>query len=162
MRACLVALALLLAAVFAGDVRAKEAHALPPEFAQVLASAEKVEIYSLEPWFDEDTKEAKWHGVVLLGHATLSGDKARKAATQFNLAVTGWDGATSMCFEPRHGLRVESDGHVYDFVLCYDCNKLEYYRDDKRVAGISASGSSKVLNKLLTDAKVTLSGSVDD
>src|SRR5436190_7789418 len=142
------------------DSRASEDSSLPPDVAKALASADRVELYSLEPWFDEDTKEAKWHGYVLLGHTTLSGDKAKLAVREFESTIKGAD--SSACFEPRHGLRVESAGHAYDLLLCYQCDALALYVDDKFVRKYGAHGSPKVLNKLLGEAKVPLSQSGDD
>ena len=162
MRACLAALPVLLLGCFAGDARAGAANSLPTDAAQALHSAKQVELYSLEPWFDEDTKETKWHGYVLLGHATLSGDKARQAAAQFEAAISAKAPPKLDCFEPRHALGVESGGHRYELLLSYECHALEVYADGKRVGRLVAARSSASLDKLLRQAKVPLSQSASD
>jgi hypothetical protein len=160
MRAILAVVCLLAIAAIFWDARASDDSALPPDVAKALHSATKVELYSLEPWFDESAKESKWHDYVLLGHTTLSGDKAKLAVKEFESTIKGPN--VSACFDPRHGLRVESAGHVYDLLLCYECNGLAIYVDDKYLKKYGAMGSPKVLNKLLSDAKVPLSQSASD
>jgi len=160
MLACLAAIPALLAANLAGSVDA--AKTLPPEAAKALHAARQVELYSLEPWFDDDTKEAKWHGYVLLGHTTLAADEAKQAVAQVDAAITAAAKKQASCVEPRQALSVESEGHKYDFLLSYDCHSLEVYGDDKKLATLAAAGSPAALNKLLAQAKVPLSQSAGD
>jgi len=163
MRACLAALPVLLVATSFSDARAGAAAAtLPKEAAQALHSATQVELYSLEPWFDDDTKEPKWHELVVLGHTTLKTDKAKAAVAQVEAAIKAGAGKSAACVEPRQGLRAESGGHAYDFLLSYDCHSLVVYIDDKKVATLPAAGSPAALDKLLKQAKVPLSQSASD
>ena len=150
MTACLAALLLA-----AGNV-------LPADAMQALHSAPTVELYSLEPWFDEGAKEPMWHGYVLLGHVTLSAGKAKTAVAAIDAAIQSGEGHKSACVEPRQALHVASGGHAFDFLLSYDCHSLEVYRDDRKLASLAAGGSPKVLDKLLSEAKVPLSKSASD
>jgi len=160
MRACLAALPLLVAC--AGSAFASPANTLPPDADKALHSATQVELYSLEPWFDDDTKETKWHELVLLGRATLTAEKAKAAVAQIDAALKAGAGKSAACVEPRQGLSVESAGHRYDFLLSYDCHSLEVYVDDKKAATLAAGGSPAGINKLLAQAKLPLSKSASD
>ena len=160
MHACLAAVSALLAAALANPQ--PSANALPPGAAKALHEATQVEIYSLEPWFDDDTKEAKWHGYVVLGHATLAADKAKQAVAQVDAAIAAAAKKEVACVEPRQALSVQSEGHTYDFLLSYDCHSLEVYGDDKKLVTLAAAGSPAAMNKLLVQAKLPLSQSAGD
>ncbi len=49
-------------------------------------------------------------------------------------------------------LRVTANTHQYDFLLCYQCQRMEVYRDGVRIVSRNAKGSPAALNALLTDA----------
>jgi len=163
MRTCL-ATALLVASLagFAGDSSAVTANTLPPEVSKALGSAKKLELYSLEPWFDPSTEEEQWHDNVLLGKTTLSADKAKLAVTELNTALKAWDGKPPICEESRQAIRIESEGKKYDLLLGFECHGLSIYRDDKLIVQLGIGGSPRPFNKLLTDAKIPLSQSGSD
>ena len=58
------------------------------------------------------------------------------------------------CYIPRHALRINADGHAYDYLYCYYCNVMNVYEDGKHVAELFASGSPDTFNALLTAANV--------
>src|SRR4051812_43619303 len=61
-----------------------------------------------------------------------------------------------MCFDPRHALRVTANSHTYDLLLCYECQQLDVYEDDKRLLHLGATGSPEVLNALLMQLSIPL------
>ena len=157
-----LAISLFLLAGLVGTADASPGHALPADLAKILHEAKQVELYSLEPWFDEDAKETKWHGFVLLGHATLTAADSKLAVAALDSAIKAAKGGDQFCFEPRHALRFESGGHKYDFLLSYECQQLEVFRDDVGVASLGAAGTPAALNRLLKAAKVPVSQSASD
>jgi hypothetical protein len=112
--------------------------------------------YSLNPASSQDDSDKKLYGWRILGKVELDNAEAKKAAGAFQDAVAGWDGLRARCFEPRHAIRLNSNGHTYDYLLCYTCSQMAVYEDGKPISGVGAMGSPDVLNSLLTDAHVPL------
>jgi hypothetical protein len=142
----------LLAAIFLsfGMARAVDVppNVLTPELQHVLNSARSAVLYSLDPNLDRRSGEL-FCGVRVLGKARLQADETRRAADAFASAVSNWKGVTAECFNPRHGLSITSDGHRYDFVLCYECQQIAIYRDGNDVSELGATGSPATLNAIL-------------
>jgi hypothetical protein len=153
-------------------------NSLPAEVTAALREADKGTLYSIKHReLDDDDKEidaiaAKSKGLPtpvpeptpelldeyeILGKVELDKAKLNIVANEFRSALDHWNGTENACFNPRHALRIESGGHVYDLVLCYECKQLEIYEDGAEIRGDwGAGGSPAVLNKILTDAKVPL------
>jgi hypothetical protein len=162
MRALLATLLLL--GLLGLEAQAGSKRTLPPDVAKALHDAQRVELYSLEPWFDPDAakQEAMWHDFVLLGHTTLSKEDSRIAVAEFEAAIEKSAGGSAACFDPRHAMSFVSAGHKYDILLCYECGGLAVYRDDEYLLKVGAEGSPAVLNRLLAKAEVPLSKSGSD
>ncbi|HTT98582.1 MAG TPA: hypothetical protein VMF58_11075 [Rhizomicrobium sp.] len=154
--ACLIALCwlwLITGAAYAGD------NALPAEFAQALSAPERMEIYSLEPTVIETNAAASFYGHKVLGHAPVAGDDMRTAAAEFSNAVKQWNGALGGCFEPRQALSIQYKTHRYDFVICFTCQVMLLYRDQKPGDEIGVTGSPDTLKALLIKLGVKPSNS---
>ncbi|RUL75945.1 hypothetical protein [Dyella choica] len=136
-------------------------NALPPEAQLALHSGGQAVIYSLEPWDDPEKKVPRLHGFEILGQATLNPAQASSAVAAFDVAIRGFDNVIAACFDPRHAIRIQANGHTYDFLLCYSCHQLEVYRDDKALGGAGAAGSPKKLNELLASLHIPLSHSLE-
>lgn len=54
-------------------------------------------------------------------------------------------GAYTMCFNPRHGLRLESDNEAKDFQICFECSHLYIFND------INSEEYIRIGLKILTD-----------
>ncbi len=139
---------------------------LPAEVAAALHSAAKGTLYSLEPTQKPVAGDAVLHGYKVLGQMELDPRQAAIAVRAFEDAMALGDqtGASLCMIAPRHALSFVADGHVYDFLLCFQCDQLAVYKDNQQVAFMNVGGSSEVLNNLLTSAKVPLSqsGLADD
>jgi hypothetical protein len=135
---------------------------LPADVEQALRAPDNVILYSLEPWEQPAPSDEALHHVKVLGHAELDRKRAAIAIGEFRSAVSGWDGRIAMCFDPRQALRVTTNNCTYDLLLCYACHQLYVYQGDKRIVSLGASGSSKILNGLLSAAKVPLSATDSD
>jgi len=132
-------------------------HKLPQNAAEALANTTRVTLYSLESMSPQDTSSGKFYRYKILGKIELDNEEAKKATGAFQDAISGWNGSMAMCFEPHHAIRLNSNGHVYDYLLCYMCNQIEVYEDGKLISGLGATGSPDILNGLLTVAHVPLS-----
>ena len=61
------------------------------------------------------------------------------------------------CFDPRHAIRVEADGGMHDFVICFECLQVYWYVDGERKDSSLASDSPEPLfDRVLREAGVTL------
>lgn len=52
-----------------------------------------------------------------------------------------------------------SGGHLYDFLICYECHSVRIYKDDVEVFILGILGSTKVLDSLLLKGKPAVNGS---
>ena len=155
-------IALMLVLAFTAQYVHAGSNVLGAEAQQALHSGKHAVLYSLEPWSDPTKKVARLHGFEILGQSKLSSTQESSAVTAFDAAIAGFDGAIAACFDPRVAIRIQANGHTYDFLLCYSCHQLEVYRDNESLPGIGAAGSPKALNELLTRLHVPLSHSLED
>ncbi len=57
----------------------------------------------------------------------------------------------------RHVLEINFSGHVYDFVICFECAEAHVYKDQTlRLEFVIPKASGDPFNKVLTDAHVPL------
>jgi hypothetical protein len=152
---------LLLLVAISFPIRAfAEDNKLPSEAADALHASSKVILYSLEPWNLATTNDITLHRYKILGQVTLDGKEAATAITAFESSISKRKHFFhAACFDPRHALRVTVNGQTYDFLLCYACGYLYVYHGDKVIVMLDSGGSPKVLNSLLTAAKIPLSKS---
>jgi hypothetical protein len=149
-------LSLLFFAISGLSALGEVVHKLPDEEDKVLREATEVTLYSLEPSVRIRTEKFEFCGFTVLGKVTLDGETAKKVGTEFADAAVVANGLVAGCFNPRHGLEIKSNGHQYDFVLCYECCQIQVFKDNVFVASMLAQGSPKLLNLMLQDAKVVL------
>lgn len=163
-----IAVAILFAACSHAALAAKEV-GLAPEATQALAHPERVTIYSLEPMITNAPPDHRLDGFTVLGDAPLDGAEVSEAIKAFRDAMvhpmTMPDAhghsvvVIAACFDPRHAISVQSNGHRFDFLLCYACGSLEVFRDGKLISGVAAGGSPASLNSLLKTKGLPLSKS---
>ncbi|MEM7311092.1 MAG: hypothetical protein AAF682_30760 [Planctomycetota bacterium] len=57
-------------------------------------------------------------------------DEAEAVAQLMQLVregINASEGMAALCFNPRHGLRIERAGRVVDLVICYECLQIRSY-----------------------------------
>lgn len=137
-----------------------ESAAKPPEFspevAGVLDHAKSAVLYSLEPADIAKERDAQIGGFKILGKAVLDEKQTAQAAHEFRAVIIPRDNTFAMCFQPRHALRIESGGHRYDFVLCYECEDLSILKDGVKIDDFRVKGSPAALNAMLKALNVPL------
>jgi hypothetical protein len=139
--------------------RAPEANRLPARAERVFSDFRNSELISLEPEPERKTPGRSLHGWLVLGSVRLAPSEARAAAASMKAAITGSDGSIAACFEPRHALRTQVDGHIYEALICYSCGGIEVYEDGKYVGGAAVAGSPDSLNRILKAGGVPISHS---
>lgn len=135
MRAILVVLSATLFAV-AGCERPD----MPADAVEALASAEQYELLSLDPEAYDPSADEKFYDWKVLGRVMIDDPATR---TKLNDALRAGarekDIYRSACFNPRHGIRVTTDGLVTDVVICFECSSVQIYRDGEYVDGFAVS-----------------------
>ncbi len=129
---------------------------LPDAVNTALEKAGELEVYSLDGETKMKDKDA-WHGSKVLGKTTVKKEDATKLAAAVAKGVTEGDRG-ARCFIPRHGVRAVYDGKTYDLVICFECGWVYVYVDqsDKPTVLMISSSPHKMIDKILTDAKVPL------
>ncbi|MFC5740809.1 hypothetical protein [Dyella tabacisoli] len=135
---------------------------LSAEVAAALHSGGSAVLYSLEPWADPEEKVARLQSFEILGQSPLNPSQRANAVAAIDSAIAGFDNIVAACFDPRHALRIQANGHTYDFLLCYSCHQLEIYRDSHLLESVGAAGSPAALNELMNSLHVPLSHSLED
>jgi hypothetical protein len=145
--------AAVLVCVAAQTARADD-NKLPDEVVKALKKADELEIYSLGG--DRNVKDG-WHGATVLGKTTVKKDTGTVVSTVAKGVSEA--NAIAACFNPRHGIRGVHNGKTYDLLICFECGAVYVYVDgaDKPAHSLMISKSpNKLLDKILTDAKVPL------
>lgn len=155
----LLFLAFLLPCPVSAGIFGDSAPKLPADFESALMSASTATLYSIQPYGGPDVPELDFHGHHQLGHLDLQGAQAKEAISTVREAISSGKANTySMCvINPRHGLRIVSQGNTYDFLICYECRQLEIFKNGKEAKfnGI-IGGKPDDLNNILTKGNIPL------
>lgn len=101
--------------------------ALPYAARQALENGEEFELLSLEPTIlRKDGKDA-FHRWKILGRMQITNQTARSAIVREFVSGVGYR-APYNCFDPRHAIRVTWKGVTHDFVICFECQQVEWFR----------------------------------
>lgn len=140
--------------------------ALPPSGDQIPAEAEAAlrqapawELFSLNPYVENDESDPQtFHGWKVLGSTDIQDDKVRQSLlSSLAESVAANPGQTAACFMPRHGIRVNYNGAQHDFVICFQCYRTHWYRDDKMLTGFNPTDTpGPAFNAVLKAAEVPL------
>jgi hypothetical protein len=123
---------------------------VPEGVAQALRTPGKIVLYSLEPVEHPLADDRAFHGFKVVGQVDIDPKEAAKAIASFQPTIAPWSGQFPRnVINPRHGLRVKSGGHMFDFVLCQECGQLLIFEGEQELAYLHAEGSSQVLDDLL-------------
>ena len=132
---------------------------LPADVARVLDSPDKAILYSLEPWENAEPADSTLHGFKIIGQLALDPGLAKTVGARFKAASASGEDPMAACFDPRHALSVTSGGETYDLLLCYACGHLEIFSGERIIADLSARGTAKSLNAILSANHLPLSRS---
>jgi hypothetical protein len=119
---------------------------------QALIHPEKVILYAIG---DRSSSTDGLEGYIILRQITLEPKEASIATKAVQDAISiGKHAHVAECFNPAHAVRVISENHTYDFIICYKCHQLLAYTDGKSSKWLRAAGSSEALDNLLKAAGV--------
>jgi hypothetical protein len=133
---------------------------LPPEVLKALNSpGEGAVLYSLKPRLAdaEQIKAGKdFRGFILLGKTSLNAVQTAAATKEVINALKNFNGTVAPCFSPRHGLSIVYEKTRYDFLMCFECNRMAVYRNDDVISSPAITGSPARLNEMLKAAGLEL------
>jgi hypothetical protein len=107
---------------------------LPEAQSAALDHGQHFELLSLEPMARDVDDGDRFHNWKILGKAVID-DEGRETLVAALKKGVAEGGPVASCFEPRHGIHVEHQGHTYDFVICFKCLWGEAYVDGAAVNG---------------------------
>jgi hypothetical protein len=125
--------------------------------------AERVALYSTD--FREEGERLPGTGEVVHGYPVLGKvevtdiEQRRQLFDALKAAIAQRDVMQYRCFYPRHVLRVEQDGRVIDYVVCFQCRNYMKYVDGNTSDNLTPSigeDVAPVFNKPLEDAQVPI------
>jgi hypothetical protein len=135
--------------------------AMPEPIRAVLEHATDLELISLYPWESPTGEEAATYGERrVLGSVRISDPKARKALLAALSYGLSQDEGFAECFDPRHRIRIVSNGKTYDVTICFACTTVETYVDGKRNEDFTVpiGEGAQVFNAFLTAANIPIEG----
>jgi len=137
---------------------------MPDESLNALRFGTDFELYSLDPINgDIESNSDGFQGVTVLGIIQPAQQDREKLIDALVVGVDENDGSLVTCFEPRHGIRVTYDNKQFDFVICFECHRINSYIDDKDSQTIFTSSTpAEVFNAVLLRASIPLPEPPDD
>ena len=130
---------------------------LPPVAEQALRNATDFELLSLDP--DRANADSNgFHGWKVLGKTTIT-----DAGVRNNLIAAFKDGIPRRniepvdCFNPRHGIKLVSDGITHEFVICFECYQVEWHSPRSTRGGFQITSTPQAtFDRILKDSNVPL------
>jgi hypothetical protein len=108
------------------------------EFMKELTNAERIDLFRINPReLPEENKEKKkeFHGYEILAEARVASDEKRKEVATFLGKTLHWSELRkASCFNPRHGLRAVSGKRTWDFLICFECNRVRVFEGGETLA----------------------------
>lgn len=95
-----------------------------------LLKAESLELLWLDPRKRETPPEGSFHGYEVIRRVRVerAADRAEVVAS-LGRNMHWYNDLKASCFSPRHGLRVTEGKDVVDLVICFECSRLDMYRN---------------------------------
>jgi len=129
---------------------------IPAAAKTILEQADTFELLSLEPHFQGRHVKGAFHGYKILGSTAIQDASTRKRLVQeLEGGVAENQCWITMCFNPRHAIRVTRAKKYADFVICFECSRVEIY--GVAAGAVLTSGSPQsAFDQALVNAKVQL------
>ncbi len=123
-----------------------QANQLPDVAFRAILSDSSLVLMSLDPQrIQPPQPESGFHGYRVLDQTTVSDPALRsRLADVLHAGLASWRFSSSLCFNPRHGLRAFFNGQSYEFVICFECGGLNYYPSDGSGSGFRGFGDVTV------------------
>lgn len=98
-----------------------------------------------------------FHGYPILGKLVLAGQEKVELLAAWAKGKAGKPEYGAKCFIPRHGLRLTESGVSQEYVICFQCNRVEAYRgSDEFKADTIDDAPRVVFNRILKEASIPI------
>lgn len=137
------------------------ANRLPEDALRALVSDPELVLFSIEPHPGDDVPPtaATFRDRIVLGQVTVATLEQRQMIAEIlQEGLDRWTGSHVIsCFNPRHAIQV-SDGELkHDFLICFECGRLNYYPPGSGIRHLNIRSEAGLFNAILTAARVPLS-----
>jgi len=122
-------------------------HSMPAVAWRALNDADRYELLSIEPdrtEFDPARSESGFYFHRILGRTVITDPAVRNRLNRALEAGVRQGANPAACFNPRHGIRVSSNGETTDFLICFECSQVAVRRGDRTVANFLTSNAPQV------------------
>jgi hypothetical protein len=126
------------------------------KLAEHLNKAGRIDLLRVNPRaIPKGTKPKKkaFHGYEILFEVQIEA-KQRKQAADFLGKTFHWNEVRkAACFHPRHGLRAISGKRTLEFLICFECNRVEVFEGGKCVENLPLGFTDKKnpIEQIITD-----------
>ncbi len=136
----------------------REENVFSPAEQKVLNSAQQFTIFALNPGgrpTEGEEVAGEFHGFPILGQAEIR-NPAERAALLHALyyGIDDSNGNAASCFDPRHGIRVTSNGETVDLVICFACLQVDVYFGNQSRQLLTSRLPQPVFNQAFRNANL--------
>ena len=123
----------------------------------MLDNANRVDLFRINPKpLSKEKKDGKkeFHGYEILTDFRLEPKEQHNRATAFLGSAFHWNMfRKAACFNPRHGVRIVSGNRTLDFLVCFECNTVQVFENEKPLGGLAMGfiDEKNPLEQLLQD-----------
>lgn len=141
------------------DIRNPARVTVPYRALKALRHPEQMTLFSIDPQATDLTfKIPRFEDFIVLKSAEVTSREDQSRVMDVIMrGVEISDGSLAMCFNPRHGVRVVKGEEVYDFVVCFECGRVDIYCDRVRIATVTLEGVPRPFDAILQRAQAPLS-----
>jgi hypothetical protein len=98
-----------------------------------------------------------FHGYPILGRLVLAGQEKSELLAAWAKGKADKPQYSAKCFIPRHGLQLTESGVSQEYVICFQCNRIEAYRGGHEfTTGTIDDAPRVVFNRILTKAHIPI------
>jgi hypothetical protein len=103
--------------------------------AKELQKAERILLYRLNPKplpeKSKDTKRSFHNHAILLEVPARTAEQRKEVASFLGKSLHWNEGRKALCFNPRHGAQVVLGKRTLDFLICFECCRVDIYEGGK-------------------------------
>lgn len=105
--------------------------------------------------FKPDENQELFHGIPVLGKIKLEKNQRNELVNALNKGIADGN-SLAACFWPRHAIRIEREGQVSDYVICFYCYQIKKFTDQSTETISTTRFPKTVFNEILTNAGIEL------
>lgn len=126
---------------------------LSPEVYAILGHARRFELLNIEsesiesPAGNTPVRGKTFHGYPILSRKVLNEKSAGQIVAALRSGIQTYDKGPALCFEPHHAIHAVQDGKTADLLICFTCNTVNVFLNDKESTAAAVSGSPEAIFK---------------